>query len=158
MAWFKLHTRGVLRGSLEGYDAVIQLIWIKLLAIESETKTRDGWLHYAPGNPMSHERLASECGVSLDWFEEALGVFRKELDAVTGNPRIVEAANGDIYLTNWEYYQAKSDKAIAKEVAIEKAKRTGKTKGDVTAGLLRAANKINIAAARTEKANQGGKV
>ena len=115
MAWFKLHTRGVLRGSLEGYDAVIQLIWIKLLAIESETKTRDGWLHFALDNPMSHQRLASECGVSLDWFEEALEVFRKEIDAVTGKPRIIEAVNGDIYLSNWEYYQARSDKGADKD-------------------------------------------
>jgi len=109
MEWFKLWNDGVLRGSLSRADDVIQLIWVKLLAVENETRARDGWLHYAPGKPMDHVYLATVCGVSLDWFEEALRQFQNDLDQ-EGHPRIVIAKDGDIFLRNWDHYQARSDK------------------------------------------------
>ena len=143
MDWFRTYQDGILRGSLSQANEIVQLIWVKLLAIENETRARDGWLHYAPGQPMTHTYLAEVCSISVDWLEEALQVFLGDYDD-NGRPRIKIADDGDIFLMNWEHYQAKPPRVVAKEIAIEKAKRTGKSREAATAGIMRAVNELNI--------------
>ena len=153
MEWFRAWNDGILRGSLSRTNEIIQLIWLKLIAIENETRARDGWLHFAPGQPMTHEYLAQVCGVSVDWIEEALRVFLGDIDN-NGRPRIkIEGTfeDGDIFLMNWEHYQSPSANLRAKEVVIEKAKRTSKTKDAVAIGMVRVVNRLDITSRKLDK-------
>lgn len=114
MEWFKAYQDGLLRGSLCSANNTTQLIWVKLLAIENETRLRDGWLHYAPGKPMTREYIAMVCQVTIEELEEALREFSGDLDRA-GHPRIEIAKDGDIFIKNWEKYQAKPVKATQLE-------------------------------------------
>lgn len=142
MDWYKAYQDGILRGSLCRTNDTTQLIWLKLLAIENETRLRDGWLHFAKGSPMPHDYLAMVCGVSIEAFEVALDEFRGDLDK-DGHSRIEEADDGDIFIKNWEKYQAKPERIAAKEQAIEKRKRTNERKEIATDALIESANTAN---------------
>lgn len=96
--WLKLDTEGILRGTLSNADNIVQLVWIKLLCLHSETHARDGWLHHSPGNPYSHEYIAVNCFVTVPILEKCLEVYR-------GDGRITEGPDGDIFIVNWERYQ-----------------------------------------------------
>ena len=130
MEWFRAWNDGILRGSLARTSEVIQLIWIKLIAIENETRARDGWLHFAPGQPMTREYLAQVCGVSVDWLEEALRMFLGDMDN-HGRARIkINPDDGDIFLMNWEHYQAvpgrrnQEDRSVEDTLGVEEGLRS----------------------------------
>lgn len=108
--WFKTHSNGILRGSLANTDWYVQLLWIKLLAIENETHLRDGCLHFKPGNPMSREYLASQCMLDMDRFNTAIDMFLKDIDP-EGTARVTILDDGTIRLNKWSYYQADNKKA-----------------------------------------------
>lgn len=142
MDWFKAYQDGLLRGSLCATDNTTQLVWMKLLAVENETRLRDGWLHYAPGRPMTREYLAMVCQVTVVELELALQEFLCDLDR-EGHPRIEINAEGEIFIKNWEKYQAKPEKAIAKEQSIEKASETRRLKEQAIETLASAVNQLN---------------
>lgn len=142
MEWFKAFQDGILRGSLCATNKTTQLIWIKLLAIENETRLRDGWLHYAPGRPMTREYLAMVCQVTVEELEEALREFQSDFDR-GGHPRIEIAETGEIFIKNWEKYQAKPERIVAKEVAQEKARQTRQEKEDNVIALARQVRELN---------------
>jgi hypothetical protein len=142
MEWFKTYQDGVLRGSLSTTNNTTQLIWLKFLAIENETRLRDGWLHYAKGKPMSREYLATVCNVTVEELNVAITEFLGDIDK-DGHARI-EIDNGDIYIKNWEKYQARAEKVIKKQAAIDKAKNTKRGIETATKALLTAANTANI--------------
>lgn len=100
--WWKAYSDGILRGTLANAEAIVQLVWLKLLCLHSETHNRDGWLHHAPGNPYSHEYIAVNLFVTVPVLESCLEVYRQD-------GRIIEAPDGDIFLVNWEMYQAVPD-------------------------------------------------
>lgn len=156
MDWFKVHSAGILRGSLAGSSHTIQIVWIKLLAIVNESRTRDGWLHFAPGQPMPHEFIATNCRVSVQELEEALQAFQNDKDN-GGRPRIEITPDGDIYLKNWEQYQGKPARVVAKELGIESAKRSRRTKNIADMSLLRAVNQLNVNLLATTKVNRANK-
>jgi len=142
MDWYKAFQDGILRGSLSEAKYSTQIIWIKLLGIENETRLRDGWLHYAPGKPMTREYLAMVCHVTIDELNDALKDFLGDLDR-QGFPRIEIAPDGDIFIKNWEKYQAKPDKLIAKEVAVGRAKETKQRNKTTLDALVVAVNELN---------------
>lgn len=115
MDWFKAYQDGILRGSLATTSHTTQLIWLKLLAVHNETRLRDGWLHYKPGTPIPKEYLATVCNVTTEEFEAALAEFLKDFDQ-DGHARIEIADDGDIFIKNWEKYQA-SKQATGKRLA-----------------------------------------
>ena len=143
MDWFKAYQDGLLRGSLCATDNTTQLVWMKLLAVENETRLRDGWLHYAPGRPMTREYLAMVCQVTVAELELALQEFLCDLDR-EGHPRIEINAEGEIFIKNWEKYQAKPEKTIAKEQSIEKARATRRTQDNAVMALVRTVNRLNL--------------
>jgi hypothetical protein len=142
MDWFKTYQDGILRGSLSDTDHVTQLIWIKLLAIENETRQRDGWLHYQVGKPMSREYIAMVCGVTPKQLNDALEQYLGDRDK-DGHSRIEIAADGDIFIKNWDKYQSKPEKLIAKEIAIAKAKETKSRNNTVIDRCMELVNKLN---------------
>ena len=143
MDWFKTYQDGILRGSLATTDRTTQLIWIKLLAVGNETRQRDGWLHFAAGIPMSRDYLASVCMVTTEELDEALRQFQGDLDR-NGRPRIEIGADGDIYIKNWEKYQAKPPNVIAGQTAAEKAKETKKQRQAQTDRIEQLLYNINM--------------
>jgi hypothetical protein len=115
--WFKAHSNGILRGSLATSDWYIQLIWVKLLAIESETHLRDGCLHFKPGTPMSREYLASQCMVDIEHFNRAIDEYLSDYSP-NGEQRITILPDGTIRINNWSLYQADNGtKSLKKEVS-----------------------------------------
>jgi len=142
MEWFKTYQDGVLRGSLATTNNTTQLIWVKLLAIQNETRLRDGWLHYSPGRPMPREYLAMVCNVTLEELDLAIKEFQGDLDK-DGHSRIDIAPDGDIFIKNWEKYQAKPEKTVAKEIAREKARETKHRQEVATNRLIEVTNLLN---------------
>lgn len=104
MDWIKLHVDGILEGSLSTTSNTTQIIWVKLLAMVGRTRNRDGYLRYKEGLPYPKEMIAITCNVTLNELEEALSEFT--LDIRDGQPRVIYADDGSLYLTNWKNYQA----------------------------------------------------
>lgn len=156
MDWFKTYQDGILRGSLSEVSETTQLIWLKLLAIENETRLRDGWLHYSPGRPMTREYLAMVCHVSIESFNLAIQDFLGDVDR-DGCARVEIGPDGDIFIKNWEKYQAKPEKTIAQKVAIEKGKETKRRQQTIMDGLMRQLNQLNkgLSAQRYEATKDG---
>jgi hypothetical protein len=142
MEWFKVYQDGILRGSLSMVDNTIQLIWLKFLAIENETHYRDGWLHFAEGKPMSREYLASVCQVTVLELNKAIECFIGDKDRV-GHSRIEIKEDGDIYIKNWDKYQSKPDKIIARDVSIDKARQAKRQKEANIEALTKEVNRLN---------------
>jgi hypothetical protein len=143
MDWLKLDNKGILRGSLAQSDYTTQLIWIKMLAMANETRDRDGYLRYAIGKPYSLEYIAQICNVTMAELENAIDLFEDDVRA--GKSRIQFAEDGSIFLSNWNYYQTSSEKRIAKQIAIAKAKQTKRTADNVIVGLGRTVNELTSA-------------
>jgi len=107
--WFKVHSEGILRGSLADSDDTTQMIWIKLLAMANETRSRDGHLWFAPRHPYDREFMAQSCHTTLPLFNYAVDVFVKE-NYTDGTPRLLIEDDGTLFIKNWEKYQAKVGK------------------------------------------------
>lgn len=105
MDWLKLNTKGILRGSLARADNVTQLIWIKLLAMASETRDRDGYLRYREGEPYTLEFIAQTCNVTVNDLNIAIDDFMDDIR--DGHARVEWASDNSLHLMNWEYYQKK---------------------------------------------------
>lgn len=105
MDWLKLNSKGILRGSLARSNNVTQLIWIKLLAMASETRDRDGYLRYKKGEPYSLDFIAQICNVSRNDLDIALDDFMDDIR--DGIPRVEFAEDGSLRLNNWTYYQTR---------------------------------------------------
>jgi len=104
MDWFKVYSEGILRGSLADADDTTQLIWVKLLGMANETRSRDGHLWFAPGHPYELEFIAQSCHTTLDQLRQAIDVFVNEI-YTDGNPRLIIEADGTLFLKNWAKYQ-----------------------------------------------------
>jgi len=107
MEWFKVYSRGILRGSLSQTTDITQLTWLKMLALENETKFRNGRLEFAPGKPYSLEYIAVNCGITEGILEGVLEEFKEDVNPEDGTPRITIEFDGTIVLNNWEKYQVK---------------------------------------------------
>jgi hypothetical protein len=118
--WFKTWHVGILRGSLSDTDDSTQLIWIKMMAIVSETKNRNGRLEFAKGKPMSPHYLISYMNTTKSKFDNAIKQFINDTDP-QGNPRITIEKDGTIVINKWDYYQ--SDNRFKKEPKTEAQKR-----------------------------------
>lgn len=110
MNWFKMFPTGILRGSLSHTDIYTQLVWVKLLAVASETRLRDGHLRFAVGKPMTMEYLAIQCDCPIKFMQEALDAFQKDISP-DGTPRIQLNSDGSYFISNWALYQNKLAKA-----------------------------------------------
>jgi len=102
--WFKAWPNGILRGSLSKADDSIQLIWIKMLSIASETHTRNGRLEFRQGKPMSKSYLVNYMCTTMPKLTRALEAFKNDFDP-NGVPRITIEEDSTIVITKWEYYQ-----------------------------------------------------
>jgi hypothetical protein len=111
MDWLKLNSKGILRGSLSQTNNVTQLVWIKLLAMASETRDRDGYLRYAKGRPYSMDYIAMICNVSRNELDIAIDDFID--DVRDGHARVEFDDDGSLYLTNFLAYQKQPEKAEA---------------------------------------------
>ena len=76
-------------------------------------------------------------------LENAIDLFEDDVRA--GKSRIQFAEDGSIFLSNWNYYQTSSEKRIAKQIAIAKAKQTKRTADNVIVGLGRTVNELTSA-------------
>jgi len=113
--WFKLTTMGILRGSLSQSKDVVQLVWIKLLCLMSESKFRNGRFEYAPGKPYSLEFIAISCGVTKEILEGCLCEYEEDINPDTGEPRISIDADGTVILNNWVAYQKRKEEEKASQ-------------------------------------------
>jgi hypothetical protein len=114
------------------------------MAIVNETRQRDGWLHYAVGKPMERTRIAETCGVTIDELNCALEEYLNDKNK-DGTARIQIKEDGDIFLTNWELYQSKPNKEIAKETAKANGKKNKKSTLNALKAMTRAINNLTIA-------------
>lgn len=110
MDWFKVYSRGILRGSLSQSSDIIQLTWIKLLALENETKFRNGRLEYATNKPYSLEYIAMNCGIDKGLLEGILEEYKEDVNPENGTARIKIDDDGTITLNNWERYQVSRER------------------------------------------------
>lgn len=141
MPYFKAFSEGILRGSLANADDIVQLIWLKLLAMANETRNRDGYLHYAPGRPFTLSFIAMTCNVGMEELLVSLGEF--ENDIRDGEPRIKTAEDGTIYLTNFWKYQSKPERLKTKEDSITRAKLSRDTRRELEGRLSRLVGELN---------------
>jgi RNase P subunit RPR2 len=105
MDWFRAYSSGILRGSLSDASDEIQIIWIKFLAIESETKNRDSCLRFCEGKPYSDEYIATLCLKPVEAIHYAITVFEHDIDKKTGLPRVSRESDGSLKLNKWLIYQ-----------------------------------------------------
>lgn len=105
MDWFRAYSSGILRGSLSDASDEIQIIWIKILAMESETKNRDGCLRFCEGKPYTDEYIATICLKPVEAIKYAISVFEKDIDKQTKLPRVSREADGSLHLNKWLIYQ-----------------------------------------------------
>lgn len=122
MDWFKAWHVGILRGSLANADDSTQLIWIKLLAMASDTKARNGRLEFAKGKPMSRNYLIACLNTTPEKFDYAIEQFKNDLDS-TNKPRLTIEDDGTIVLNNWLDYQHDTRKPYKKPPMDVKQKR-----------------------------------
>lgn len=115
MDWFKVYSRGILRGSLSQSSDIIQLIWIKLLALENETKFRNGRLEYIAGKPYSLDYIAMNCGIDKGLLEGILEEYKEDINPENGTSRITIDDDGTIILNNWEKYQVSKERKEEKQ-------------------------------------------
>ena len=145
MDWLKLNSRGILRGTLAAAPHSVQVIWIKLLAMANETRDRDGYLHFKPGQPYSKEYIAQTCGVTIGELLDALDEFKGDIRNNQG--RIKELPDGTIYLSNWMLYQESPETVKAKKDAAKNARannaRQSREKDLILEATLRALNENN---------------
>jgi hypothetical protein len=109
MDWFRAYSAGILRGSLSDASDEIQLIWIKFLAIESETKNRDGCLRFCEGKPYANEYIATLCLKPVDAVQRAIAIFEQDIDKKTNTPRVSRETDGSLRLNKWLIYQYEQD-------------------------------------------------
>ena len=105
MDWFRAYSSGILRGSLSDASDEIQIIWIKLLAIESETKNRDGCLRFCEGKPYTDDYIATLCLKPVEAIHYAVAAFEKDIDRKTKLPRVSREQDGSLKLNKWLIYQ-----------------------------------------------------
>jgi hypothetical protein len=119
--WLKLSSNGILRGSLANSPDCIQLTWIKMLALMSETHFRNGRFEYAQGKPYSLEFIAMNCGISIRQLKECLKEYENDINPNTNIPRI-QWDKETLIITNWMSYQSKPEpKHIPLSVESKKA-------------------------------------
>lgn len=124
MDWFKVYSKGILRGSLSQSKDIVQLTWIKLLALENETKFRNGRLEYGPGKPYSLDYIAMNCGIEKELLEGILEEYKEDVNPEDGSPRITVDMDGTIILNNWEKYQVSRErKEDQKQFSIKKSEQ-----------------------------------
>lgn len=152
MDWLKLNSNGILRGSLANSTETIQLTWIKLLALMSETHLRNGRFEYARNKPYSLKFIASSCGVSKKTLENCLIEYEADVNPETNLPRI-QWDNGTLILTNWLNYQAKplrkKNDPLPLSNSAERAitmKMAEKHPGSAVDGIINASNDGDIKA------------
>lgn len=138
MDWLKLNSRGILRGTLAAAPYSVQVIWIKLLAMANETRERDGYLHFKPGQPYSKEYIAQTCGVSMGHLLDALDEFKGDIRGEEG--RIKELPDGTIYLTNWAKYQDVPGNVAARKKAKSDNSRRSREKDAILQATIRTLN------------------
>jgi len=105
MDWFRAYSSGILRGSLSDASDEIQIIWIKILAMESETKNRDGCLRFCEGKPYTDEYIATICLKPVQAIKYAIAAFEKDIDRKTKLPRVSREVDGSLRLNKWLIYQ-----------------------------------------------------
>jgi len=105
MDWFRAYSSGILRGSLSDASDEIQIIWIKILAMESETKNRDGCLRFCEGKPYTDEYIATICLKPVQAIKYAIAAFEKDIDKQTKLPRVSREPDGSLKLNKWLIYQ-----------------------------------------------------
>ena len=104
-SYLKLTSMGILRGTLSQSTDVVQLVWIKLLCLMSESKFRNGRFEYAAGKPYPLDFIATSCGVHQEILEGCLEEYKEDINPDTNEPRVKEEADGTIVLVNWLEYQ-----------------------------------------------------
>jgi hypothetical protein len=102
--WFKVWHTEILRGSLVAEDDSTQLIWLKLNALVSDSKLRNGRLEYGKGKPMSYDFIIESINTTPEKFNKAIVILSTE-EEYDGISRITIEDNGTIVLNKWEYEQ-----------------------------------------------------
>lgn len=96
--WVKLHTHGILHGSVSyQLTEAEQIIWVKLICLAGECN-RDGQISDNDGRPYPHLFIAHELHCTEELLESALFKCNDE-------GRTTEDETG-IHITNWSVYQS----------------------------------------------------
>jgi hypothetical protein len=123
MDWFATHSAGILRGSLSKAPDLIQLIWIKLMAMANEAKDPlSGRLEFAKGQPYDRPYIATICMKPEAELDAALEEFQKDISSDGKTPRITIEPDGTIVLNNWTKYQPKQRGQVKKPSIGEEPK------------------------------------
>ena len=143
MEWIKLYTRKWLWGSGRNMTPDKRGVWVDLLALAAEAKMRDGTLRFDAGQPMSRQWIAGTLMLDPHFLDVCLVAFKADINTDDGQPRITIWEDGTIQITNWDKFQNKPEKTIAREIAIEKAKATNRRKDAVLDRLVELVNRLN---------------
>lgn len=117
MDWLKLTSNGILRGSLAQSRDVVQLTWIKLLALMNETHFRNGRFEYAMGKPYSLDFIAMSCGITRPILEGCIAEYQEDINPNDGLPRVYFDSE-TLVLTNWAKYQDKKQEDEKKKLPL----------------------------------------
>lgn len=90
-------------------------VWADLLALAAEAKPRDGTLRFDVGQPMPRDYISAVLRISRETLDACLDVFSKDLNTDDHQPRVKIWEDGTVELTNFNRYQAKSDKRERKK-------------------------------------------
>lgn len=142
MDWFKVFSDGILRGSMANADDELQLIWIKFMALESETHYRDGCLRFCKGQPYSLSYIAENCRKPVSSIEYAIKAFENDINEKTGEPRISYDEDGSIRLNKWSFFQNYGGKQQARQKAIESNIQNKKRREAATDQAIKAVHDI----------------
>lgn len=96
--WIKLHTHGILHGSVSyQLSEAEQIIWVKLLCMAGECN-RDGQISDNDSRPYPHDFIAHELHTEMELLESTIKKCTEE-------GRITENESG-MHITNWTVYQS----------------------------------------------------
>ena len=80
-------------------------VWVDLLAMAAEAKLRDGTLRFDVGKPMSRDYIATVLQVERHFLDVCVEVFKADVNADDGKPRVQEWPDGTLEITNWYRFQ-----------------------------------------------------
>lgn len=110
MKWFKLHSNGILRGSISvQLTESERFVWVALLAKASESPIR-GVICKARGIPYRVEELAMDFSTTIPLIQSTISKCAEDINDPgrhngDNSPRLTIDNDGCINITNWEYYQ-----------------------------------------------------
>ena len=109
MEWFRLHSDGILEGSIRSQLTLEEgFVWVLLLAMANKSRQR-GVINrgFNIGYPL--DLLAARLAVPVELLQSTIDKCSKDIGE-NGKARIEIDEVGCIHVNNWEYYQTNHSK------------------------------------------------